>query len=213
MYNKHIGTGENNLVSVVYLGLTEGGGERMRKRIMTGAVEVIREKGVKFTMSDLALRIGVSKRSLYEYFESKEALVCSIVEDLLEDIQKQRLAIMADDNFDYQEKLQRILTVKPLIFPSMEVHVCIEIKRFLHVQSIQLDQIVSRNWTIVEEFLRLGIETGQLRSIYIPVIEKMIKGTMNEIVDYQFLAENNVSLCQAKEYMVDILINGLIAHA
>ena len=92
----------------------------------------------------------------------------------------------------------------------MEVHTIVEIKRFLHAQSKYLEQTMSSNWTIVEEFLRLGIETGQLRPIYIPVMEKMIAGTMHEIVDYQFLADNNVSLHQAKEYMIDILINGLI---
>jgi AcrR family transcriptional regulator len=188
----------------------------MRKRIMTGAVEEIREKGIKFTMSDLALRLGVSKRSLYEYFESKEVLVCSIIEALLEDIQKQRLAIMADDSFNYQEKLRKMLTVQPVLFPILEGHTIVEIKRLLHVQSGQLEKLeklMSRSWIIVEEFLKLGIETGQLRSIYIPIIERMIAGTMNEIIDYRFLADNNVSLCQAKEYMVDILINGLIPPA
>lgn len=183
---------------------------------MTGAVEEIREKGIKFTMSDLALRLGVSKRSLYEYFESKEVLVCSIVEALLEDIEKQQRAIIADDNFNYQEKLRKILTVQPMVFPTVEGHTFVEIKRFLHVQSghfEKLEKIMSKSWITLEEFLKLGIETGQLRSIYIPVIKKMIAGTMNEIVDYQFLADNNVSLCQAKEYMVDILINGIVPPA
>ena len=156
----------------------------MRKRIMTGAMEEIREKGIKFTMSDLALRLGVSKRSLYEYFESKEVLVCSIVEAIIEDIERQRLAIMADDSFNYQEKLQKILTVQPMLFPLMEGHTIVEIKRFLHVQSGQfekLENIMGKSWLTVEEFLKLGIETGQLRSIYIPVIKKMLSGTMNEV--------------------------------
>ncbi len=188
----------------------------MRKRIMIGAVEEIREKGTKFTMSDLALRLGVSKRSLYEYFVSKEVLVYSIVEAMLADIQKQRLAVIADESLNYQEKLQKILTVRPLLFPIMEGHTIVEMKRFLHVQSGQLEDLermLSRSWIIVEEFLKLGIEAGQLRSIYIPIIEKMLVGTMNEIVDYRFLADNNVSLCQAKECVVDIVIHGLIPPA
>jgi AcrR family transcriptional regulator len=187
----------------------------MKLRIMTCAVEEIRKKGIKFTMSNLALQLGVSKRTLYEHFESKEVLVFSIIEALCEDIQKQRLAILVDDNLNYQEKLRRILTVQPVLFPTMEGHTFIEIRRFLHVQSGQfenLENIMSRCWITVEKFLELGVETGQLRSIYIPVIEKMLVGTMNEIVNYQFLADNNVSLYQAKGYVVDILINGLISQ-
>ena len=151
----------------------------MRKRIMTGAVEEMRDKGIRFTMSDLALRLGVSKRSIYEYFESKEVLVYSIVETLLEDVQKQRLEIMADDSISYQEKLRKILTVQPVLFPIMEGHTIVEIKRFLHVQSRQiekLEQIMSRSWVLVEKFLQQGIETGQIRPIYIPIIEKMLAG-------------------------------------
>jgi AcrR family transcriptional regulator len=185
----------------------------MRKRIMTGAVEEIREKGTKFTMSGLALRLGVSKRSLYEYFVSKEALIYSIVEAWLEDIQEQRLAIIADDSFNYQEKLQKIFLVQPVVFPIMERHMIIEIRRFLHSQAAQcdnLEKIMNKNWLLVEDFLKLGIESGQLRLIYIPIVEKILAGTMHEIIDYQFLADNNVSLCQAKEYLVDIVIHGLI---
>lgn len=188
----------------------------MRKRIMTGAVEEIREKGTKFTMSDLALRLGVSKRSLYEYFVSKEALIYSIVEAWLGDIQKQRLAIMADDNFNYQEKLQKILFVQPVLFPIMERHMIVDIRRFLHNQAAQcdnLEKIMNKNWILVEEFMELGIESGQLRLIYIPIVEKILAGTMHEIIDYRFLADNNISLCQAKEYVVDIVLHGLIPPA
>lgn len=183
----------------------------MRKRIMAGAVEEIREKGVKFTMSDLAKRLGVSKRSLYEHFDSKENLVCAIIEALLENIQKQRLAIMADGSLNYQEKLQKVLTVQPILFSPIEAHAYGEIKRFLHAQSEQLEQIMRKNWAIVEEFLKLGIESGQIRSIYIPIIEIMIKGTMHEMVDYRFLADHNISLIQAQDSMIDILLHGVFS--
>ena len=182
----------------------------MKDRIMRCAVEEIRNKGLKFTMSDLARRMGVSKRSLYMHFESKENLVSSIVEALLEDIYKQRILIVADTQLDYPEKLKKLIITEPVLFAPMEGSMIIEIKRFLHVKSEKIEQMLSENWKVIEEFLQIGVNSGQLRSIYIPVLEKMVRGTKNEIINYHFLAENNVSLNQASAYMVDILIYGMI---
>lgn len=185
----------------------------MRERIMVGAVEEIREKGMKFTMSALARRVGVSKRSLYEHFESKEALVCSIIEAVLEDVNQKRLAVIADERLTYQEKLKKVLTVQSTVFSPLDDKHCIEIKRFFCTQSIEkIDKIIERDYQIVTAFLKLGVKMGEIRRVYLPVFEKMIRGTMNEIVNYQFLAENNVSVDKARDYMMDILIYGLIPH-
>ncbi|MBU2700848.1 AcrR family transcriptional regulator [Sporomusaceae bacterium BoRhaA] len=185
----------------------------MRERIMMGAVEEIREKGMKFTMSALARRVGVSKRSLYEHFESKEALVYSIIEAILEDANKKRLAVIADEQLTYQEKLKKVLTTQSTLFSPLDDKKCIEIKRFFCTRSIKkLDEIFEKQYLIVTDFLELGVKTREIRWVYLPVFEKMIRGTMNEIVDYQFLAENNVSVDKARDYMIDILIYGLIPH-
>lgn len=185
----------------------------MRDRIMMGAVEEIREKGIKFTMSALARRVGVSKRSLYEHFESKEALVYSIIEAILEDVNKKRLAVIADEQLTYQEKLKKVLTTQSTLFSPLDDKKCIEIKRFFCTRSIKkLDEIFEKQYLIVTDFLELGVKMREIRWVYLPVFEKMIRGTMNEIVDYQFLAKNNVSVDKARDYMMDILIYGLIPH-
>jgi AcrR family transcriptional regulator len=185
----------------------------MRERIMMGAVEEIREKGIKFTMSALARRVGVSKRSLYEHFESKEALVYSIIEAILEDVNKKRLAVIADEQLTYQEKLKKVLTTQSTVFSPLDDKKCIEIKRFFCTRSIKkLDEIFEKQYLIVTDFLELGVKMREIRWVYLPVFEKMIRGTMNEIVDYQFLAKNNVSVDKARDYMMDILIYGLIPH-
>ena len=88
----------------------------MKHRIMEVALEEMHEQGSKFTMSDLAHRLGMSKRTLYENFDSKEALIAAIFDTGLQDLKRQRIAIMNDNRLNITEKLQRMLTVKPELF-------------------------------------------------------------------------------------------------
>ena len=44
-------------------------------KIVNATINIFKEKGVKFTMDDLANNLGVSKRTLYENIDSKETLL------------------------------------------------------------------------------------------------------------------------------------------
>lgn len=52
---------------------------RIKDRIMKAFIEEIREKGMKFSMDDLARRLGISKRTLYEHFSSKVEILETIM--------------------------------------------------------------------------------------------------------------------------------------
>lgn len=69
----------------------------MHHRIMDAAAEEISLRGVKFTMHDLAIRLGISKRTLYQCFSSKEELIESIIVAKLEDVKQQRDEVMRDN--------------------------------------------------------------------------------------------------------------------
>ena len=40
-------------------------------KIINATIDIFREKGVKFTMDDIANKLGVSKRTLYEMCTNK----------------------------------------------------------------------------------------------------------------------------------------------
>jgi AcrR family transcriptional regulator len=56
-----------------------------RQAILDAAAEVFRDKGYeRASMSDIGLRTGFSKTTLYAYFGSKEALLAALAEDATE---------------------------------------------------------------------------------------------------------------------------------
>ena len=67
----------------------------MRSRIITAALVEMDEHGVRFTMNNLAARLGISKRTLYEHFDSKEVLVEAIVDAII--TQEQRIIGIMDE--------------------------------------------------------------------------------------------------------------------
>ena len=55
-------------------------------KIVNATIDIFREKGVKFTMDDLANRLGVSKRTLYENIDSKETLLNLLVDEVFDSV-------------------------------------------------------------------------------------------------------------------------------
>lgn len=188
-------------------------GDILKGRILAAAIEEMHERGIKFTMNDLARRIGVSKRCLYEHYESKEALIRNIVDTSLADIVEQRRKIISDNSLTFQEKLRGIFNVRTSTFsPLLEGRIAEEIKRYMPAEWLRIDQFMSEDWKHVEEFLQTGIEKGELRRVHLPILHKVIKGSINELIDYRFLDDNGISLKQAKMYMLDLLLYGMLSR-
>ena len=83
-------------------------------KIINSTIDIFREKGVKFTMDDIANKLGVSKRTLYENINSKEVLLSLLVDEVFNSIKQQGQEIIEDNSIDDLDKLKRLLTVIPI---------------------------------------------------------------------------------------------------
>ncbi|HVD98807.1 MAG TPA: TetR/AcrR family transcriptional regulator [Cytophagaceae bacterium] len=73
--------------------------------ILKGALDMFLRYGVKsITMDDISRTLGVSKKTIYQYFEDKDALVCACVSNFTE-FQKESFIKMRDDSKDALEEL------------------------------------------------------------------------------------------------------------
>ena len=82
-------------------------------KIVNATIDIFREKGVKFTMDDLANRLGVSKRTLYENIDSKETLLNLLVDEVFDSVTEKGKEVINDDSIGDLEKLKRVLTILP----------------------------------------------------------------------------------------------------
>lgn len=182
----------------------------MRARIMTAAMEELNEEGTRFTMGTLAARLGISKRTLYEHFESKEVLIEAIVDAIIQDIQVQRLAIVSDASLNLVEKLKRMLCVKPRNFAPVDDRVKLGLRRQFPGLWTKAHKSAEEQWDLIDGVLREGISEGCFRDIYVPVVRKILRGAVDAIADEEFLLENKMSFHEMIGHATDILFYGII---
>src|SRR5688572_27729480 len=86
--------------------------ERSRSRILAVSLELFRKRGFeRTTMRDIAKAAGASLGAAYYYFPSKEAIVLSYYEELVESFEAQSLEIFARTS-DLGERLRGVFHAK-----------------------------------------------------------------------------------------------------
>lgn len=181
----------------------------MRNRIMLAAIEEINQNGAKFTMADLAKRMAVSKSTLYAHFESKEALIGNIVDSLAEKIFQRDEAVLTNTTMSFNEKLKTILANDPNTLGHISNRFILDIKRYYPEKWNQCEAIRDYKWQCVENLLLRGRESGHFRPVDLAITKIMFIATMNELMNQNFLMQNNITVLDAAEKMADILYFGI----
>ena len=85
----------------------------MREKIIDTAIEEFTRNGLKFTMNDVAKALGISKKTIYTVFESKQDVLMAIADRYARDFTDMRQEIEADTELDTLEKLERLFCAIP----------------------------------------------------------------------------------------------------
>jgi AcrR family transcriptional regulator len=178
---------------------------------MSAAMVEMDEHGVRFTMSDLATRLAISKRTLYEHFESKEVLISSIVDAVISDLRVQRSEIVSNPDLDLREKLVRMLTVKSKVFSDVSDRVKMELSQQYPGLWEKAHKSQEEQWDVIDNVIKEGIEAGCFRPIFVPVLRKVLQGSVREIIDYDFLLQHRTSFHEMIGHITDIVIYGIMA--
>lgn len=182
----------------------------MQERILQCAYLEIETKGVRFTMSDLARRAGVSTKTLYASFPSKEALITKVIEENIEDLRKAEDRILHDPDLDLVEKMRQLLALVPNNFSRTDLRVWYELKRYYPEQWKLIDEFNQQEWEHVRIILEQGAEEGVFRRIQLPILIQMYTGTLNQLIDQQLANQNHVTIGDALDAVIDILLGGIV---
>src|SRR3712207_6284786 len=85
----------------------------VKKKVLKGALAVLKERGVRFTMDDLAGHLTMSKKTIYKVFDDKESILCDLVDSVFDRVKSEQEEIMAYEGLSTVEKLRGILCVLP----------------------------------------------------------------------------------------------------
>lgn len=156
----------------------------MKQRILDAAVAEIELHGSSFRMDDLAKRLNISKRTLYENFHSKNEIIERILFDKSQDFYNLHKQILEDDSLDVVTKLKTYFTVKSDLYAAISGdHYRL---MFASVPSL-LDQVMrtfERDWDLFGDFLKEQQRLGIIRDLNIDILTEamniILHGILNE---------------------------------
>lgn len=182
----------------------------MRNQILKAAAEEMMTRGVKFTMSNLASRLSISKTSLYEHFASKNELIYHVLAIAIADIKSQDEEIYANSSLTLTGKIHALLKVAPKSFgPISNRHIYDDLCHYYPEEFKLVQEFRGQQIDRLSELIARGIELRVIRPVNIKVLRQIVRSATQELFSYSFLSENNMTFPDALAAMSDILVLGL----
>jgi AcrR family transcriptional regulator len=187
------------------------------ERIIQGGEELFLKAGIKsVTMDDIARHLGMSKKTIYQFFKDKNELVMALVKKKLQDDEDQMCAILSQSGNVIEEMINMMKCseeifsrINPIVVHDMQKYHPDAWKQF---QSFKSDVLVRT----LEQLLTKGIKQGYIRpDIDVKILARMRvsqveMGFNTSIfpvaefniwkVQYQFLEHFNYGICTIKGY-------------
>lgn len=167
------------------------------------------------TMDALARELGMSKRTLYRHFRSKDELIDSIIEEIGQAIRDRMDAVLADPKLDFTGKLCALVEVVgsnlALASPGM-LH---DLQRFAPQLYQKIDDLRQRNVPyVIGRLIRAGLAEGKVRPEIDPAFAvefwlQAIRGLVHPAV----LERTQLTPRQTLERAIHLFFGGLLSPA
>ena len=185
---------------------------RTKEKIRAAAADLfIRHTVSRVTADEIASYAGMSKKTLYNHFSSKEELEREVFLHFIHDIRLQ-IGRLAEEDTDFLHKLQNLMRI------------------ITHVTGILSDRLIEdlqqnkrELWRMIDEerhisfvegvtpIFRQGQQQGFIRNnIDIPFVMEMLYQNIRIISDSEFIRASSRSLAELAPLMLDIFMNGIM---
>ena len=102
--------------------------KELKENIMQGTLQAFNQKGLKFTMDDIAKILGISKKTIYQVFRDKETLFLETVDYLFDRIKDSEQKIVENPEMDTLQKIHTILGVMPECYQDADFRQLYQLK-------------------------------------------------------------------------------------
>lgn len=188
---------------------TEHAERNLREMILEGTLSVFRRKGMKFTMSDIAGELSISKKTIYTVFEDKESLFLAMVDYLFDRIKESEREVLKDESLSTQEKLRRILTVLPESYRELDFRQLYMLREKYPTIYARVEERLETGWEPTIALLQKGMEEKVVREFSIPIFKLMLEAALEQFFQRDILLQNGISYADALEEVVGILMDGI----
>ena len=181
----------------------------LRETILQGTMQAFNQKGLKFTMDDIASILGMSKKTIYTVFKDKEELFLAMVDYLFDSIKESEQKVVENPNMTTLEKIRMILGVMPDSYKEIDFRQLYLLKEKYPKIYAQVEKRLETGWETTIALLEQGIREGVIREVSIPILKMMLEASLEQFFQRDILISNKLSYAEALEEVVNILVDGI----
>lgn len=185
--------------------------EKLRQDIILSTIEVFNDRGVTFTMSDVATNIHISKKTIYKEFDTKEELLDTVVDYIFDNIKAKEEQIMNDKSLSTVDKLRKILGAMPENYRDIDFqNVYPFLEKFPDVYR-KMQYRLATGWENTISLIEQGKKEGAVRkNVDIRFIKVMLEASIEKVLSDDMLSRTGINYIDALDQIVDILVNGML---
>ncbi len=196
--------------------------EERPQEILAAALDEFVEHGYAATkLEDVARRAGITKGTLYLYFESKDALFKAVVRETVVPMLASAEALVDDHTGDAEQLLRRLVmqwweALSASNLAGLPKLVMSEASNVPELAQFWFDEVVQRGREVFAEVLRRGMAVGAFRDVDVDHAVRMILAPvlMAAIWKHSFLPceREGFSVERYLETSIDIYLRGVAAR-
>ena len=181
--------------------------EQKRLHILDAAETLFYEQGVEHTsMDQIALKAQVSKRTVYNHFDTKEMLFDAIVQRMLQHLDESA-AIAFDSSVPLEKQLTNIAEQEAALLTSDNFLKIAKIAFLQMLQQPELAKSLGNNkvgcMSYLETFLKEAVDAGQLSIDDIELAAKQFVYQLKSFIFYPHLYGFDVLDEQQENYVIE----------
>ena len=184
-----------------------------RDRILNFTTEKFHKEGFyKTSMDEIARELHVSKKTIYKYFPSKENLLEEICRETSEFLNKHINNIISSKG-DVVTKFVKLLNLHRNFMMNISEKWLTDLR--IHAPEIKhrIDDIRNERINYISsKLLEQGKKAKLIEDYPAPIIISILTSSFTEIVNPDFIIQNNFSLQDAFVYTYDIIMNGILTR-
>lgn len=183
--------------------------DELRVRILDEAARLFDEKGIKFTMDDLARSLAMSKKTIYTVFRTKRSIMTATLDRFFAEAYKEQEEILSNGSLSTTEKLRRVIGGVPERYVSHDLSQLYILKDRYPSVYRHWHNCREEYWDAVEILIEKGLNEGVIRPVSLPILKSMFQRTIEQFFQSDILIKNKIPYKDALSEVADILIDGI----
>lgn len=183
----------------------------VKSDIIETATDMFLSGGIrKIKMDDIATRLGISKRTLYEQIRNKEDLIRYCLDNIIE-MQREESEKILNNNNNVVEAIiafmkkgnEILLSINPVFFSDLKRH-------YLSIWDEKLQLQSQNNYVVTKQLIEKGVKEGFYREdINLDLVVWIFVEQLNIFSNQEFFAGRNFSMTEVFTNLVVNYTRGL----